>query len=216
MIILVIGDDAPTAPVLGRAMRRRGFTVEAVTSGPEALLRARSPEVALVVLDLDAGDDATALLRSFSERHPNVPVVVLARRAALDDREDLDRYVPDVVTKPLTAEDLITRVQVRLERSRRRCPGVLTSGAIRLELETRRVTVHGRTVRLTDREFGLLLALMRDPGRVVSREQLLSEVWGIDFAARTNVVGVYVAYLRRKLEKTSIQTVRGHGYRMTE
>jgi DNA-binding response OmpR family regulator len=190
--------------------------VEMVTTGAEAVEQATNPEIALVVLDLDAAeDDGLTALRRLSAHDFRVPVVILAQREALEQGEDLDPCAPDVVTKPVTREEVLTRVRVRLERPGRR-RHVLRSGAIRLELGTGRVTVRGRTVRLSAREYELLRALMADSGRVIPREHLPAQVWGIDFNARTNVVGVYIAYLRRKLGRTSIHTVRGQGYRMAE
>jgi two-component system OmpR family response regulator len=213
--IVVVEDEPRTARVLARELRRRGYSVGAVMSAAEAVEQAGNPDVALVVVDLDAAeDDGLTALRRLAHGS-SVPVVVLAQRDALEREEDLDPSALDVVTKPLTARDVVTRVRRRLERpappSR-----TLRSGAIRLEPDTRRVTVRGRTVRLSVREYELLLALMRDPGRAISREELLARVWGIDFEARTNVLRVYVAYLRRKLGRSSIETVRGHGYRMAE
>jgi DNA-binding response OmpR family regulator len=210
-----VEDEPRTAPVLAREMRRTGYSVGAVMSAAEAVEQAANPDIALVVLDLDAAeDDGLTALRRLA-RGSSVPVVVLAQRDALEREEDLDPSALDVVTKPLTARDVVTRVRGQLER---RAPPrrTLRSGAIRLEPDTRRVTVRGRTVRLSVREYELLLALMRDPGRAVSREELLAQVWGIDFEARTNVLRVYVTYLRRKLGRSSIETVRGHGYRMAE
>lgn len=209
-------DEPRTAPVLARELRRSGYAVEAVKSGAEAVEQARNPEIALVVLDLDVADgEGLTALRSLFRHDSRVPVVVLAQREVFEREEDLDPCAPDVVTKPLSAKDVVTRVRVRLARAGRRRE-VLRSGSIRLDLETRRVTVRGRTVRLSAREYELLRALMADSGRVISREQLLAQVWGIDFSARTNVLGVYIAYLRRKLGRTSIHTVWGQGYRMSD
>jgi two-component system, OmpR family, copper resistance phosphate regulon response regulator CusR len=213
--ILVVEDEPRTARLLTRELRRSGFEVEAVMTAAEAVEQAGDPEIGLVILDLDvANDDGWTALRRLSAQDAGVPVVLLAEREALERDDGLDRCAADVVTKPLHREELLTRVRVRLARTRRSAHRVLRSGGIHLELESRTATVRGRTVRLSGREFELLRALMRDPGRVISRQELLAEVWGIDFPARTNVVGVYVAYLRRKLGRTSIQTVRGKGYRM--
>lgn len=216
MKILVVEDEPRTAPVLAREMRRTGYSVDSGMSAAEAVEQATNPDVALVVLDLDADDDdGLAALRRLAARDSPVPIVVLAQPDALEREADLHPRAVDVVTKPLTARDVVTRVRVRLKRPAPR-GHTLRSGAIRLEPGTRRVTVRGRTVRLSAREYELLLALMRDPGRVMSREQLLEQVWGIDFVARTNVVRVYIAYLRRKLGRSSIETARGHGYRVPE
>ena len=215
MKILVVEDDGNTAPVLDRALKPSGYVVHAMSSGSQAVQEASHPETALVVIDLDiAGEDGMTVLDRLSALDEPVPVVVLAQREAVEGDEQLDDLAPDVVTKPASARDVVTRVRVRLQQSRRRGRQVMRAGVIRLDLEARRAFVHGHVVRLSNREFALLRALMRDPGRVLSREQLLEQVWGIDFAAQTNVVSVYVAYLRRKLGRASIETVRGQGYRM--
>ena len=214
MKIVVIEERPAAAPALARELGRSGYQVEAVASAGVAVERAAAPDVSLMVLDL-AGDRAADVLRRLAELNVQVPVVVVADREAVEGQEALDRWAPDVVTKPASRGDLVTRVRVALarpERPRR----VLRSGRIRLALATGRVTVGRRPVHLTARELALLRELMADPGRIHSREELLSRVWGIDFHARTNVVGVYVGYLRRKLGRESIETVRGAGYRMPE
>jgi len=159
------------------------------------------------------GNQVLAEIRSRGER---MPVIILTARSGVRDTvAGLEGGADDYVTKPFRFEELLARVEARL-----RDPGVseqneLVAGDVVLDLLTRRAEVGGKEVELSAREFILAETLMRHPGQVLSRQQLLSGVWGYDFDPGSNVVDVYVGYLRKKLGKDRIETVRGMGYRLT-
>ena len=141
-------------------------------------------------------------------------MILTARDDVADKVEGLDAGGDDYVTKPFGLEELLARIRVRLRGDSAREATVLETGAVALDLRTRRATVEGRTVELTAREFTMLETLLRHRDQVLSREQLLSHVWGYDYDPGSNVVEVYIGYLRRKLGEGVIETVRGMGYRL--
>jgi DNA-binding response OmpR family regulator len=144
-----------------------------------------------------------------------MPVIILTARDDVSDKVGgLEGGADDYVTKPFRFEELLARVRARLRDERTVEPTLLRAGDIVLDLRTRRASAEGRTVDLTAREFTMLEVLIRHAGQVLSREQLLSHVWGYDYDPGSNVVDVYVGYLRRKLGSDSIETVRGMGYRL--
>jgi DNA-binding response OmpR family regulator len=144
-----------------------------------------------------------------------MPVIILtARKGVRDTVAGLEGGADDYVTKPFSFNELLARIRLRLRDSSRDDVTVLVSGDITLDLRTRRVGVGDREVELSAREFALAETLLRHPGQVLSREQLLSHVWGYDFDPGSNIVDVYVGYLRRKLGTDAIETVRGMGYRL--
>jgi DNA-binding response OmpR family regulator len=145
-----------------------------------------------------------------------MPVIILtARKSVQDTVAGLEDGADDYVTKPFSFQEVLARVRVRLRDTATASTTVIDAGDIVLDLRTRRVRVHGSDVDLSAREFSLAETLMSHPGQVLSREQLLSRVWGYDFDPGSNVVDVYVGYLRRKLGEGRIETVRGMGYRFT-
>jgi DNA-binding response OmpR family regulator len=145
-----------------------------------------------------------------------MPVIILTARDEVSDKvAGLEGGADDYVTKPFRFEELLARVRARLRDERTVERTVLRAGEIVLDLRTRRASTEGRTVDLTAREFTMLEVLIRHAGQVLSREQLLSHVWGYDYDPGSNVVDVYVGYLRKKLGQDSIETVRGMGYRLT-
>jgi two-component system, OmpR family, copper resistance phosphate regulon response regulator CusR len=155
-------------------------------------------------------------LRALREHGATLPVIVLTARGGLDDTlAALEGGADDYMAKPFRFAELVARIRLRL-RAARREPLVLRHGALALDLRTRRALVDGRTVELTAREFALAEAFLRRPGQVLSRQQLLSQVWGYDHDPGSNVVDVYVRYLRRKLGLERIATVRGMGYRLDD
>jgi DNA-binding response OmpR family regulator len=172
-------------------------------------------DFALAVLDRRLPDgDGLDVLRAIRGRGDDLPVIVLTARGEIDDRvEGLELGADDYVTKPFAFDELLARVRARL-RSGAEQASVLVSGEIELDLRTRRARGFDGEVDLTQREFTLLETLLRHRGQVLSREQLLSQVWGMDFDPGSNLVDVYVGYLRRKLGEDSIETVRGAGYRL--
>jgi DNA-binding response OmpR family regulator len=171
----------------------------------------------LLVLDIGLpGRDGFSVLRELRARGQKLPVVVLTARDDVEDKvAGLEGGADDYVTKPFRFEELLARVRVRL---RARADGaaeptVLRVGDVVLDPRSRRVAVDGRTVELSAREFAMLDTFMRHAGQVLAREQLLSHVWGYDHDPGSNVVDVYVGYLRKKLGAARIETVRGAGYR---
>ncbi len=222
MRILVIEDEGAIADFLQRGLEAEGYSVTYAADGEEGELLARRENVALVVLDvLLPGKDGFAVLEGIRRDKPALPVVMLTARDLVEDKvRGLDTGATDYVTKPFSFDELVARIRAHL-----RLPGqtettVLEGGGIRANLLTRRVTHGGGDVSLTAREFDLLAYFLRHKNQVLSRERILSAVWGYDFDPGTNVVEVYVGYLRRKLggegSPSPIETVRSVGYRLAD
>jgi len=168
-----------------------------------------------MILDLGLpGMDGFEVLEAVRARGEAMPVIILTARDEVDDKvRGLDAGADDYVTKPFKFEELLARVRARLRAEHAHEEVELTAGAIKLDLRSRRASVDGEPVELSAREFALLKTFMRHPGQVLSREQLLSRVWGYDFDPGSNIVDVYVGYLRKKVGGGTIETVRGAGYR---
>ncbi len=215
MKLLVVEDEARIAAFLEKGLTAHGYAVEWAATGAEALRLGVAPDVALVILDLKLPDlDGLDVLAGLRERGAMMPVLILSARAQLDDRvRGLDLGADDYLAKPFAFEELLAKVRARL-RPWPAGAGVLRAGGVYLDVLTREVTAAGRTVSLSDREFSLLRAFVTHPRRVLSRQELLAMAWDMDFDPRTNLVDVYVGYLRRKLGETFIETVRGAGYRL--
>ncbi len=214
--ILVVEDEERIASFLEKGLRANGFTTDVASDGESGFALARSGRYDLVVLDVGLpGMDGFEVLRELRREGAQVPVVMLTARDAVEDTvAGLEGGADDYVTKPFRFEELLARVRVRLRGERAPEETVLAVGAASLDLRTRRLTVDGTDADLSAREFALAEMFFRHPGQVLSREQLLSHVWGYDFDPRSNVVDVYVGYLRRKLGKERIASVRGMGYRL--
>ena len=214
--ILIVEDEARIASFLEKGLRANGFATEIAADGEEALTRVRIGSYDLVILDLGLpGRDGLEVLRDLRERHAGLPVVILtARDSVRDTVSGLEGGADDYMTKPFRFEELLARVRVRLRGERGTEPTVLRNGDIALDLRTRQLVAGAETIDLSAREFALAEVFFRHPGQVLSREQLLSQVWGYDFDPGSNVVDVYVGYLRRKLGRNSIVSVRGMGYRL--
>jgi DNA-binding response OmpR family regulator len=214
--ILIAEDEARIASFLEKGLRSHGFATAVVTDGHSAASAARDRDFDLVILDLGLpGQDGLDALAEIRRRGDRLPVIVLTAREAVPDRvAGLDRGADDYVTKPFSFEELLARIRVRLRDAGSREPTLLSAGELVLDLKTRRATVGERAVELTAREYALLEVFLRHPDQVLSREQLLSHVWGYDFDPGSNIVEVYVRYLRRKLGDGTIDTVRGMGYRL--
>jgi DNA-binding response OmpR family regulator len=213
--LLVVEDEERIASFLLKGLRAHGYSVEWAKTGWEALEVAFQPDISLVILDLRLPDlDGLEVLGSLRERGATVPVLVLSARAGVGDRvRGLEFGADDYLAKPFAFEELLARVRARLRPRAAGVGDVLRVGGISLDLVTRHVTAFGRKVSLSTREFALLQAFATHPRQILSRQELLSMAWGMDFDPQTNLVDVYVGYLRRKLGGPLIETVRGVGYR---
>jgi DNA-binding response OmpR family regulator len=221
MKLLLVEDEERIASFLVRGLEAHGYAVDHVGTGTEALERLRHGAPDLIVLDLSLPDiDGLDILRRLREGEDRVSVIILTARADMSDLVDgLDLGADDYLTKPFAFDELIARVRARLRTRPAEAPTVLRAGKVSLDLMTRQAAVGGRAVDLAAREFALLETFLRHPGQVLSREQLLAQVWGSgdgdpDDEPGSNVVEVYVGYLRRKLGEDCIETVRGLGYRL--
>ncbi len=214
--ILVVEDEPRIASFLQKGLRAEGHVTTVVDNGDEASVIARSQDFDLMLLDVGLpGKDGFAVLADLRRRGERLPVILLTARDAVPDRvSGLDAGADDYVTKPFSFEELRARIRVRLRESSDDDPTTLSAGRVRLDLLSRTATVDERTVDLTAQEFMLAEVLLRHPQQVLTREQLLSQVWGYDYDPGSNIVDVYVGYLRRKLGKGVIETVRGVGYRL--
>lgn len=214
--VLIVEDEARIAAFLEKGLNANGMSTVVVSDGFDALSVAGREPFDLVLLDLGLPTmDGTAVLRELRRRDTQLPVIVLTAR---DDPADvvagLDAGANDYVSKPFSFEELLARVRVQLRADRAAEHTTLEHAGLVLDLRTRRAHVAGRTVELTAREFALAEAFLRHPDQVLSRDQLLTLVWGYDHDPGSNVVDVYVRYLRRKLGADRIVTVRGMGYRL--
>jgi two-component system, OmpR family, copper resistance phosphate regulon response regulator CusR len=214
--ILVVEDEQRISSFVAKGLRANGFTPTVVADGITGYDYAMSGDFDLVVLDIGLPElDGFTVLRRMRAAGNRVPVVILtARDSPSDTVAGLEGGADDYMPKPFRFEELLARVRVRLRDDRVSEVTVLSHGDLSLDLRTRRAKVGDRTVDLSAREFTLTEMFLRSPGQVLSREQLLSHVWGYDFEPGSNVVDVYVRYLRNKLGADRIQTVRGMGYRL--
>lgn len=222
MRILVVEDERAIADFVARGLESDGYAVTCVHDGEEGAALAKTGRFDLLILDLMLpGVNGMEILRQFRNGDTRTPVVLLTARDEVSDRvAGLDSGATDYVTKPFAFEELAARVRAHLRTPDQGEGTRLTVGSLELDL-LKRTTKHGeREIHLSAREFDLLAYMMRHPGQVLSREQLLSGVWGYDYDPGTNVAGVYIAYLRRKLADGGlddpIQTLRSVGYRLRE
>lgn len=214
--ILIAEDEAGISSFLEKGLRASGFTPTVVADGSSALALARSDQFDLLVLDLGLPSlDGLSVLEELRRAGSHLPVVVLTARSEVQDTvAGLDLGADDYVTKPFRFEELLARIRARLRGGGEPHDLELTAGDVTLDLRRRRARVGHREVDLSAREFALAETFFRHRGQVLSREQLLSLVWGYDRDPGSNVVDVYVGYLRRKLGESLISTVRGMGYRL--
>lgn len=213
--ILIVEDEPRIAAFVSRGLEAAGYETLVFEDGPEGLESALRGDADLVLLDVGLPTmDGFEVLRELRARGSAVPVVMLtARSSTRDTVTGLDAGANDYVPKPFTFEELLARVRSRLRESVPQAGVSISHGDVVLDILARRATVGGREIDLSAREFSLAEQFLRNPGRVLSREQLLSRVWGLDFDPGSNVVDVYVRYLRGKLGADHIVTVRGAGYR---
>lgn len=214
MLIAVVEDDQGLAEFLDEGLRSEGWAVALASDGPSGVSLALGNDVSLVVLDLGLpGLDGVEVLRRIRDRRPDLPVVILTAHDAVSERVKLlDMGADDYLVKPFALSELLARIRARL-RSGDPTARKLTAGDIEVDLVARRVRNGDHEVTLTSREFALLETFIRHKGQVLSQSQLMSQVWGLDAPTSSNVVEVYVSYLRRKFGSDVISTVRGAGYR---
>ena len=214
--ILIAEDEPRIASFLEKGLKANGFTISVATDGHDALFMARSGEFDLVILDLGLpGKDGLDVLQDLRAKDKFLPVVILTARDGVENTvSGLESGADDYVTKPFSFDELLARVRVRLRGERAPEETVLRAGELALDLRTRTAIIADKSVELSAREFTLAETFFRHAGQVLSREQLLSHVWGYDYDPGSNVVDVYVGYLRKKLGGDNIKTVRGMGYRL--
>jgi DNA-binding response OmpR family regulator len=214
--ILIAEDETRIAAFIEKGLRSHGYTTLTATDGHSAAAMARDDDFDLLVLDLGLpGQDGIEVLTTIRARGERIPVIILTARDSVADRvTGLDQGADDYLTKPFSFDELLARIRVRLRDTGTTEITTITAGDVVLDIRTRRVNIDGNTVELTAKEYALLEMFLRHPDQVLSREQILSHVWGYDFDPGSNVVDVYVRYLRKKLRNDVIETVRGMGYRL--
>jgi two-component system copper resistance phosphate regulon response regulator CusR len=212
--ILIAEDEQRIASFIERGLKASGYATRVVGDGDTALALARAGGFDLLILDLGLpGQDGLNVLHALRDQGAEIPVVILTARSSVKEVvTGFEGGADDYVTKPFSFEELLVRVRARLRPERKPEPTTLRAGDADLDLRTRRASINGEPVELSAREFALAQAFFEHPGQVLSREQLLSRVWGYDFDPGSNVVDVYVGYLRKKLGKDRIVNVRGMGY----
>jgi DNA-binding response OmpR family regulator len=213
--ILIAEDDPLIGSFIEKGLRAAGFSTFLADDGEKAQSLSLTDEFDLLILDMGLPErDGFHVLQELRARGSKLPILVLTGRRDRDVVTALDTGADDYMAKPFSFQELLARVRARLRITPGETVEVLSAGGVRLDLRTRRATVGDRTVDLTAREFALLETLVRHADQVLSREQLLSHVWGYFFDPGTNVVNVYVNSIRKKLGADVIETVRGVGYRV--
>jgi heavy metal response regulator len=218
MHALIVEDEERIAAFLERGLREEGFAVDVVHNGDDALDWALAAEYDVIVLDvLLPGRNGFSVCREMRSRGVTAPVLMLTARDAVDDRvEGLDSGADDYLVKPFAFKELLARLRALLRRQGDSRSTELRVGDLMLDTVTHRARRGARRIELSPKEYSLLEYLMHNPGRALSRTQIGEHVWGLDFYSESNVVDVYIRYLRRKIdqneERRLIQTVRGVGY----
>jgi two-component system copper resistance phosphate regulon response regulator CusR len=216
--ILIAEDEPRIASFIEKGLRANGYLTDVAADGEEAIQLMHAEDFDLVILDLGLpGIDGLDVLRQLRKEDLRLPVVILTARDTVGDTvAGFEGGADDYIAKPFRFDELLARVRARLRGERVARSAVLRAGDASLDLRTHQVIVEGEAVDLSAREFALAEAFFRDAGQVLTREQLLHDVWGLDRDPGSNVVDVYVGYLRRKLGEGRITSVRGRGYRLEE
>lgn len=214
--ILIAEDEDRIAAFVGKGLRAAGFAVQRAVTGDDALEQALNGDFDLLVLDVGLpGIDGFEVLARLRGSGSALPVIMLtARTSGADTVAGLEGGANDYVPKPFRFDELLARIRLRMAERPADASAALAHAGMTLDVRSRRVSAGGQVVDLSAREFALAEEFFRHPGQVLSREQLLSRVWGYDFDPGSNVVDVYVRYLRSKLGHERIETVRGMGYRL--
>ena len=214
--ILIAEDEARISSFIQKGLRAHGLTTTVASDGVEALQLALSDEFDLMILDIGMPQlDGFTVLQALRSASSMLPVIILTARDGVEDTvAGLRGGADDYMAKPFRFDELLARVQLRLRTPTSAAPTVLSHDGITLDLRTRRLHLDGTVADLTAREFALAEIFLTNPGQVLSREQLLSRVWGYDYDPGSNIVETYIRYLRRKLGADRIETVRGMGYRL--
>jgi heavy metal response regulator len=221
MRILVVEDERKVASFIRQGLQEEGYAVEVAADGAAALdLILEGPPYDLIVLDVMLPKrDGFTVLRSLRDRRTQPPVLLLTARDSVSDRvTGLDLGADDYLTKPFAFEEFLARVRALLRRGQGQRAPVLRLADLTLDPATRRVARGGRRIDLTTREYALLECFLRNAGRVLTRPVLAEHVWGLDFDPESNIIDVYVGYLRRKIDEDAeprlLHTIRGAGYVM--
>jgi DNA-binding response OmpR family regulator len=218
MKILVIEDEKKIASFIRKGLEEQGFSVTVSHNGDDGYLLAKTQAFDVIILDIMLpGRDGLSILKNLREQKNVVPVIMLTARSEINEKVDgLNLGADDYITKPFYMEELIARVQAIARRGGDNKLNILQSGDLTVNLISREVKRGGRKIELTPREFSLLEYIMRSPGRVFTRTQILEHVWGYDFDPQTNIVDVCIQRVRKKIsdeDNKLIETVRGVGYR---
>ena len=213
--ILIVEDEDRIASFIAKGLTAAGYVPIRAASVREGMNAVLTSDPALIVLDLGLPDgDGMELLEKMRDSGVSAPVIILTARRSLDDTvAGLEGGADDYMSKPFGFDELLARIRLRLRQTGTGEATTIEQGPLVLDLRARTVQLDGKVIDLSSREFALAETLMRHPGQVLTREQLLSQVWGYDFDPGSNVVDVYVRYLRGKVGAEWIETVRGSGYR---
>ncbi|MGK7952820.1 MAG: response regulator transcription factor [Xenococcaceae cyanobacterium] len=217
--ILIAEDEPRIAAFLEKGLKAKGFTTAVAPDATSTMQMVLQDSFDLLLLDLGLPEkDGLEVLEELRGQGVNLPIIILTARSDINDKiAGLEGGADDYVTKPFRFEELIARINLRLRSTTTtsvNSTSILQVGQIILNLRTRRVEYQGKQIELPAKEFTLLETFMQHPGQVMTREQLLDRVWGYDYDPGSNIVDVYIGYLRKKLSSKAIETVRGVGYRL--
>lgn len=217
MRILIVEDEKKIADFIKRGLKEEGYAADVAYDGQNALFMAQTNDYDLILLDLMLPKvDGISVCRALRKAKKTMPIIVLTAKDAIKDKVNgLDAGADDYITKPFAFEELLARIRAMLRKDSK-IPTTLSAGGLTLDLVTHRVTRQGKEIALTAKEYALLEYLMRNAGAIVTRTMISEHVWDIEFDTFTNVIDVYINYLRNKIDsgydKKLIHTIRGRGY----